>query len=129
MYFPSCDRRGIKALNTKMQLDELIGDLEQEELLIIKDYMVPTIDKAMYTLATTKAEIYNKNKIKSKIKSLNEVKLIDKFNPGSSMQKQEFFKFYGIESDKETKAGNPQWDRDALEELQKLLKTMIEDKE
>lgn len=95
----------------------------------IKDYMVPTIDKAMYTLATTKAEIYNKNKIKSKIESLDEVKLIDKFNPGSSTQKQEFFKFYGIESDKETKAGNPQWDRDALEELQKLLKTMIEDKE
>ena len=56
-------------------------------------------------------------------------RLIDKFNPGSSVQKQEFFEFYGIESDKETKAGNPQWDRDALEELQKLLKTMIEDKE
>ena len=29
----------------QMQLDELIGDLEQEELLIIKDYMVPGKDK------------------------------------------------------------------------------------
>lgn len=95
----------------------------------IKDYMIPIIDKAMYALATIKAEIYNKNKIKSKIESLDKVKLIDKFNPGSSTQKQEFFKFYDIKSDKETKTGNPQWDRDALEELQKLLKTMIEDKE
>ena len=113
------------------KLNQIIASNFIDNLLnhSIKDYMIPTIDSAMYALATTKAEIYNKNRITSKIESLDEVKLIDKFNPGSSTQKQEFFKFYGIESDKETKAGNPQWDRDALEELQKLLKTMIEDKE
>lgn len=113
------------------KLNQIIASNFIDNLLdhSIKDYMIPTIDNAMYALATTKAEIYNKNKIKSKIESLDEVRLIDKFNPGSSVQKQEFFEFYGIESDKETKTGNPQWDRDALEELQKLLKTMIEDKE
>lgn len=32
---------GEEGILLQMQLDELIGDLEQEELLIIKDYMVP----------------------------------------------------------------------------------------
>ena len=38
MQYMNLEKEGILL---QMQLDELIGDLEQEELLIIKDYMVP----------------------------------------------------------------------------------------
>ena len=86
------------------------------------------INTAMYQLAQIKSEIYNENKIDSKINQLQEQDLIHSFNPGSSTQKQMFFEYYGIESENETKAGNPQWDRAELLRLQSLLKTMIDEK-
>ena len=125
MILEEWSKKDLKKLN-QIIASKFINDLLNED---IQEYMYDTITKAMYALASMKADTYNKNKIDTKIESLNDSRLIDKFNPGSSVQKQEFFEFYGIESDKETKAGNPQWDRDALEELQKLLKTIIEDKE
>ena len=94
----------------------------------ITSSMEETIKLAMLNLAKDKAEIYNKNRVDSKIDQLQEKDLIHSFNPSSPIQKQNFFKFYGIESEKETKTGNPQWDRAELERLQKLLKIMIDEK-
>lgn len=95
----------------------------------IQSFMHNTIEVAMEQLATDKANAYNKNKIDTKIENLKTDKLIRSFNPGSSLQKQKFFSFLGIESEKETKAGNPQWDKKELERLQKLIGMLIDDKE
>lgn len=116
--------RDLKKLN-QILASKFISDLLDGD---IQDYMQTCINTAMYSLAQTKSEIYNENKIDSKINQLQEQDLIHSFNPGSSIQKQNFFKFYGIESEKETKAGNPQWDRTELLRLQKLLETMIDEK-
>lgn len=117
-------KKDLKKLN-QIIASKFLNDLLNND---IKNYMYSIINKAMYKLAENKVKLYNKTKINTKIELLEESKLIDKFNPGSSVQKQEFFKFYDIESSKETKKGNPQWDRDTLEELQKLLEIMIGDK-
>ena len=77
------------------------------------------------------AKFCNQNintKINTKIEQLQEQDIIYGFNPGSPIQKQNFFKFCGIESEKETKTGNPQWDRAELERLQKLINIMIDEK-
>ena len=95
----------------------------------IQDYMNPIIDKAMINLATIKANTYNKNIIEVKKDKISNSRLIDSFNPGSAQQKQEFFNYYNIESESETKTGNPQWNREELEKLQQLLSIMIKDKE
>ena len=71
----------------------------------------------------------NKNIIEIKKDKISNSRLIDSFNPGSAQQKQEFFNYYGIESESETKTGNPQWNREELEKLQQLLNIMIKDKE
>ena len=94
----------------------------------INSSMEVYITSAMETLANDKADIYNKNKTDTKIEQLQEQDIIRGFNPGSPVQKQNFFKFYGIESEKETKTGNPQWDRKELERLQKLINIMIDEK-
>ena len=83
----------------------------------------------MHQLAKDKCEIYNKNKIDSKIESLETSNLGVAFNPASAPQKQQFFDYCGIESENQTKAGNDQWNRPELEKLQKLLKMMIETEE
>ena len=121
------EKWGVKDLKKLNQIlaSKFISDLLEGN---IQDYMQTYINTAMYQLAQTKSEIYNENKIDSKINQLQEQDLIYSFNPGSPTQKQNFFKFYGIESEKETKAGNPQWDRKELERLQKLLKIMIDEK-
>ena len=82
----------------------------------------------MDALANDTADIYNKHKMDTKIEQLQEQDIIRGFNPGSPVQKQNFFKFYGIESEKGTKTGNPQWDRKELERLQKLINIMIDEK-
>ena len=94
----------------------------------INSSMEVYITSAMEALANDKADIYNKNKIDTKIEQLQEQDIIHGFNPGSPIQKQNFFKFCGIESEKETKTGNPQWDRAELERLQKLINIMIDEK-
>ena len=116
--------KDLKKLN-QIIASKFINDLLNND---IQDYMNFIIDKAMIELATVKANTYNKNIIENKINKICNEKLIDSFNPGSSLQKQEFFKFYGIESESETKAGNPQWNREELEKLQQLLNVMIKDK-
>lgn len=95
----------------------------------IQSFMHNIIETAMEQMATDKANAYNKNKIDAKIEDLKTNKLVRNFNPGSSLQKQKFFSFLGIESEKETKAGNPQWDKKELERLQKLIGMLIDDKE
>ena len=121
------EKWGVKDLKKLNQIlaSKFISDLLEGN---IQDYMQTYINTAMYQLAQIKSEIYNENKIDSKINQLQEQDLIHSFNPGSSTQKQNFFKFYGIESEKETKAGNPQWDRTELLRLQELLKIMIDEK-
>ena len=69
------------------------------------------------------------NIIEVKKDKISNSRLIDSFNPGSAQQKQEFFNYYNIESESETKTGNPQWNREELEKLQQLLSIMIKDKE
>ena len=121
------EKWGVKDLKKLNQIlaSKFISDLLEGN---IQDYMQIYINTAMYRLAQMKSEIYNENKIDSKINQLQNQDLIHSFNPGSSTQKQNFFKFYGIESEKETKAGNPQWDRTELLRLQKLINIMIDEK-
>ena len=120
----------LKTLNLK-KLNQIIASKFITDLLNnnIQDYMNPIIDKAMIELATIKANTYNKNIIEVKKDKISNSRLIDSFNPGSAQQKQEFFNYYGIESESETKTGNPQWNREELEKLQQLLNIMIKDKE
>jgi hypothetical protein len=94
-----------------------------------KKYMKPIIDKGMYNLATQKADIYNKNLMTKINDTITTVDLINEFNPASSNQKRDFFAYYGIESEAETKAGNQKWDKVELEKLKELLDNMIEDKQ
>ena len=117
-----------------------IKDLRKLNQILASNFLQALLDKtinssmgvyilsAMEALAKDKADIYNKNKIDTKIEQLQEQNIIHEFNPGSPIQKQNFFKFYGIESEKETKTGNPQWDRKELERLQKLINMMIDEK-
>ena len=109
-------------------LNQIIGSKFIQNILDkkVEFWMEDTINLAMVRLAQTKADIYNKNKIESKINTINEQNLILKFNPSSSIQKQNFFNYYGIESEKETKTGNPSWDITELLRLQKLLGIMID---
>ena len=117
-----------------------IKDLRKLNQILASNFLQALLDKtinssmevyitsAMEALAKDKADIYNKNKIDTKIEQLQEQDIIHGFNPGSPIQKQNFFKFCGIESEKETKTGNPQWDRKELERLQKLINIMIDEK-
>lgn len=83
---------------------------------------------AMQELAQIKADIYNKNKKQNKEKEFQEI--LDKgFNPGSSMQKEAFFKFFGIESESLTDKGQDQWNRKELERLNSQLSLSLESKE
>ena len=112
------------------KLNQILASNFLQSLLdkTINSSMEVYITSAMETLANDKADIYNKNKIDTKIDQLQEQDIIHSFNPGSPIQKQNFFKFCGIESEKETKTGNPQWDRAELERLQKLINIMIDEK-
>ena len=94
----------------------------------IKGYMTKWIEKAMQEFAEEKARIYNQSKFSSYEAKMQEKKDKLSFNPGSSLQKQEFFQMLGIESDSETAKGAPQWNRAALEQLNKYLDTLIESK-
>ena len=108
------------------------GSFPFVELLIEKDivpWMQETVDTAMQRLAQDKCDAYNKNKVDAKVEALETTDMITLFNPGSATQKQKFFAYYGIESEKQTDAGNPQWDRSELERLQRLLKLMLDEKE
>lgn len=94
----------------------------------IKGYMFNWIEEAMQEFAEEKARIYNQSKFSSYEAKMQEKKDKLFFNPGSSLQKQEFFQMLGIESDSETAKGAPQWNRAALEQLNKYLDTLIESK-
>lgn len=94
----------------------------------IKGYMFNWIEEAMQEFAEEKARIYNQSKFSSYQAKMEEKKNKLSFNPGSTLQKQEFFQMLGIESDSETAKGAPQWNRAALEQLNKYLDTLIESK-
>ena len=117
--------KDLKKLN-QILVSKFISDLLDNN---IQEYMKPEIEEAMIKLAETKADIFNKNKIETKIEDLQNKNLIDNFNPASSLQIQNFFEYYNIKSENKTKGGNPQWDRAELERLQKLLNLLIKEEE
>lgn len=133
-YLLSIDRKDMCmeewSIKDLRKLNQILASNFLQALLdkTISSSMEVYITSAMEALAKDKADIYNKNKIDTKIEQLQEQDIIHGFNPGSPIQKQNFFKFYGIESEKETKTGNPQWDRKELERLQKLVNMMIDEK-
>lgn len=111
----------LKKLN-KIIASKFIDDLLNDR---ISDYMQPIINAAMEKLAQDKADAYNKNNVQDKIDNIKNTVKVSEFNPASSLQKQQLFEFCGIESEKETVGGNPQFDRKELERLQKLIGSMI----
>lgn len=115
-------KKDLKKLN-QIIASKFISDLLENK---IQSYMEPTINEAMTKLAEQKATAYNKNKFDSTLNRIQEKADSVKFNPNSPLQKQQFFSMLGIESDNSTKAGSPQWDRKSLEQLNKLLDSMIE---
>jgi len=89
-------------------LNDLIQGTLNEDSTIVK--------QAMQKLAEDKAEIYNK-KYDKKIEDID-IKL--KFNPGSSKQKIELFKYLEVKPEKYSKTtGEPSWGREAIEIVNK----------
>ena len=124
-----------------MKMDEWnLADLKKLNEIIASSFIRAMLDKddisnhhitieAMKQLAEDKAKIFNKNKIESKIEDTQNTSFISLFNPKSATQKREFFAYYGIDSDIKTKSENDSWSREALERIQKLLKSMLDEKE
>lgn len=110
--------------------NQIVGSKFLADILTknIQGYMFPFIDEAMEELAEEKARIYNLNRLSVYEDKMRKKKNELAFNPGSNLQKQEFFSMLGIESDSETAKGSPQWNRAALEQLNKYLDTLIESK-
>ena len=110
--------------------NQIVGSKFLTDILAknIQGYMFPFIDEAMEELANEKARIYNLNRLSIYENKMRKKKNELAFNPGSSLQKQEFFEMLGIESDSETAKGAQQWNRAALEQLNKYLDTLIESK-
>ena len=112
--------KDIKILNSMLDTSFISHLLNGEERLhndLIKNWMEE--------LAEKKAYIYNKSmltKAKDKLDS-NTIQ----FNLGSTKQKADFFTYLGIESESLTDKGQPKWDRDELEKLQKQLTTLLEE--
>ena len=112
------------------KLNQIIGSQTIQNIIDKKEtsYMQEYIDKAMENLARDKGQIYNKNKIDNKIENLKQNTNIKIFNPGSPLQKQDFFAYYNVESENETTTGKPQWNRAELERLSKLLDLLVDSK-
>lgn len=114
--------KDVKKLN-QILASKFIQDLLDKNL----DENHHIVVEAMKQLAQDKCDAYNKNRIESKIESLKDDDLINAFNPSSPIQLQNFFKFYGIESENTTPTGNPKWDRSELLRIQKLLDTVLKE--
>ena len=117
--------KDLKKLN-QILASKFINDLLNKDY---NDYVNQYINKGMYALAKNKSDIYNKNKIENKNKKIKKLCSDIYFNPASPIQKQTLFSYLGIEPEKETEKGNPQWDRKELEKLQKQLIVMLEEKD
>ena len=106
---PKWDARTVKKLSaTRPLLRKLLaGELSQTH---------PTVKRAMQLLAEHKAELYNR-KYHDQINAPNLD--LPKFNPNSSTQKTALFTMLGLESEATTGAGNPSWDRDNIERVNK----------
>lgn len=114
--------KDLKQLNQFMCsdfIDRLINDKD------LSPYEDEYIKPAMELLAKMKADIFNKN---IEAKKAN-IKVEETFNPASTKHKQEFFTFLGIESESETKKGNPQFNRDELNKLLQYVNGYIDTKE
>lgn len=112
------------------KLNQIIASKFISDLLDSKEFKDNYhINEGMKKLASNKCEAYNKNKIEKKIETVQQEKSLPEFNPSSSSQLGEFFKFYEIESENITPAENPKWDRQELERVQRMLKIEIERKE
>lgn len=74
---------------------------------------------AMVELATDRAKVYNRS-YEHAIEGVDDNVELPQFNPGSSLQKQELFKWLNIESEDFSKeTGLPKWDRDQVERVNK----------
>lgn len=122
MIMDEWSKKDLKKLN-QIIASKFISDLIEGKF---SDYMQPIIDTAMETLAKQKADTYNKNRLEARKEKLLKEKDTMSFNPNSAPQCQHFFESLGIESENQTKAGKPQWDRKSLEQLNKLLDSMLE---
>lgn len=106
-----------KVYPTKFITELISGNYSHSSTMII--------EQGMQAFAEYKYEIYLKTKLADKLAKIDNLETED-FNCSSPKQKAEFFSWLGIEPEKETKAGSPQWNRAALEDLNKLLTTLIE---
>lgn len=127
MILPEWSVKDLKKLN-QIIASKFIDDLLNKSSEYTK-YGNNLITMAMEQLACDKCEAYNKNRIESKIQSLDNSDIITLFNPGSDVQKRNLMKFLGIESENTTKAGNEQWNRNELQRLQKLIDVLLDEKE
>jgi hypothetical protein len=77
----------------------------------------PSVVEAMSLLAQHKQAIYNR----SYLDQIDNPDVeLPPFNPASSLQKQQLFEWLGIESEEVSKkTGNPVWDRDQVERINK----------
>ena len=116
--------KDLRKLNMLLN-DNFIDTLLRKEIHL---WMADFIHKAMLELAESKAEIYNKNLVTRKQKSEDSKPRI-KFNPASTLQKQQFFQYLGIPSTSKTEGGKEQWNRTELEKLYNLVDSIITDKE
>lgn len=85
------------------------------------------ITGGMNKLAEDKLNIYKKQFNERLDKAIDKILNINKFNSKSSVQKQKFFEFIGIESEEQTIVGNDCWDKDNLILLQQKLQQLIEE--
>ncbi|MCL2313058.1 MAG: hypothetical protein FWC41_11370, partial [Firmicutes bacterium] len=84
--------KDLKKLNSILASNFLQALLSKK----VHSSMSSYIDASMQLIAKEKAEIFNKNKIDTKIEAVQQTDLIKSFNPASAPQKQEFFKFFNI---------------------------------
>ena len=120
----------------KDQLDKwTIKDLKKYANMTANLFLTSLATNRLNTDARAKIEMYMNRLAEEKLRiyelsKQEQVELKSKqieFNPNSSLQKVELFRFLGIESESQTKGGQDQWNRDNLEKLQKKLALELEE--
>lgn len=113
--------KDLKELNNTLHSSFIERILNKDKLLAHTD----TARKVVNDIAQIKANVAN-SKLKEKENSINTAVIHNTFNFNSATQKQEFFTYLGLTSEKTTSTGSNSWDRDSLEELLKTVLTKID---